>query len=245
MTKLALVTGGASGIGFSAAERLLSEGWTVAISGRNEERLEAAQTKLGRSCLLLPVDVTDGDEMWSAIERLTAEQGPIEALVANAGMNVGRRAWGEISHADFRAIVSTNLLGAYHSVDAVLPGMRANGGGRIVVVSSFAGWYVTPQPGPAYTSTKLAVRGLVESLNMSEILNGIVATALCPGEVATPAMQRRVPPPPPEVLARMLQPEDIAAAISYIFSQPHHVAVNELVITPRWNTAYNRVPRPQ
>ncbi|WP_417583477.1 SDR family oxidoreductase [Pelagibacterium sp.] len=244
MTKLALVTGGASGIGFSAARRLLNEGWTVAISGRNEERLQAAREQLGHSCFLLPANVANGDEMRSAVDRLISEQGPIGALVANAGMNVGRRAWGEISHADFRDVVSTNLLGTYHSVDAVLPGMRANGGGRIVVVSSFAGWYVTPQPGPAYTSTKLAMRGLVESLNMSEILNGVVATALCPGEVATPAMQRRVPPPPPEVLAKMLQPDDIAGAISYILGQPGHVAINELVITPRWNNAYNRIPRP-
>ncbi|MEM8921688.1 MAG: SDR family oxidoreductase, partial [Pseudomonadota bacterium] len=166
------------------------------------------------------------------------------ALVANAGANVAKRAWGDVSHADFQNVVSANLLGVYSSIDLVLKGMRDAGGGRIVVVSSFAGWHTTPQPGPAYTSTKLAVRGLVDSLNMAEMRNGIVATSLCPGEVATPAMQRRIPPPSEDALARMLQAEDIAEAVQYILSQPKRVAINELVITPAWNNAYNRIPGP-
>lgn len=122
--------------------------------------------------------------------------------------------------------------------------MRKSGGGRVLLVSSFAGWHVTPQPGPAYTASKAALLSLAQSLNMAEMSNGISATTLCPGEVATPAMARRTPPPPPEMLARMLQPEDVAAAVAFVLEQPERVAIHELVLTPRWNAAYNRVPGP-
>ncbi|WP_164662293.1 SDR family oxidoreductase [Tropicibacter sp. Alg240-R139] len=244
MSKLAWVTGGSSGIGFAIAERLMRDDWKVAISGRDRVRLDAAVEKLGDNAIPLQLDVTDAKAMKYAVERLTSEHGTVNTLVANAGMNVGKRAWGEVSNTDFEGIVSANLVGVFSSIDAVLDGMRAKKNGRIVVLSSFAGWHITPQPGPAYSSSKMAVRGLVDSLNMSELRNGIVATSLCPGEVATPAMERRVPPPSPETLARMLQPEDIASAVHYILSQPERVAINEMVISPSWNNAYNRVPGP-
>jgi NADP-dependent 3-hydroxy acid dehydrogenase YdfG len=244
MSKLAWITGGSSGIGLAAAQELISKGWRVAISGRNLANLHAACATLGEQSIAVQADVTDSGALALAVKELVAEHGSIHALVANAGTNVGKRAWGEVSPSDFQMVVSANILGVYNSIDAVLPHMRQEKGGRIVVLSSFAGWHITPQPGPAYTSTKLAVRGLVDSLNMSELRNGIVATSLCPGEVATPAMKKRVPPPSPEVLGRMLQAEDIANAVAYILAQPERVAINELVITPTWNNAYNRVIGP-
>jgi len=244
MSKLIWITGGSSGIGFTAAQHLIQKGWRVAISGRNQETLIAAQNKLGEGAIALPVDVTDGEAMKAAAQKLTAQEGAIDGLVVNAGTNIGKRAWGDVSPDGFSSVIAANLNGAFNSINAALESLRSNGGGRIVVVSSFAGWHVTPQPGPAYTASKMAVRGMVESLNMAEMRNGITATALCPGEVATPAMEKRLPPPSPDVLARMLQPEDIASAIAFVLDQPSRATINELVITPSWNNAYNRVPGP-
>lgn len=242
--RLAWVTGGSSGIGFASAKRLAELGWRVAVSGRDLERLQAAARDIGPGALPVAVDVTDAAAMRTVAAELVATAGPIDALVANAGANVARRAWGEVSPEDFSRVVEANLVGVFNSIDAVLPTLRGNGGGRVVVISSFAGWHVTPQPGPAYTASKLALSGLVASLNMAEMRNGVTATLLCPGEVATPAMARRDPPPPAAALARMLQPEDVAAAVGYVLQQPDRVAINELVITPAWNGAYNRVPGP-
>jgi NAD(P)-dependent dehydrogenase (short-subunit alcohol dehydrogenase family) len=244
MSKLVWVTGGSSGIGLAAAECLVKKGWRVAISGRNPDTLAAARDSLGNNVIGFPVDVTDSEAMQEVAEEIVATAGAIDGLIVNAGTNVGKRAWGDVSPADFAIVIAANLNGAFNTINAVLENMRANGGGRIVVVSSFAGWHVTSQPGPAYTSSKMAVCGMVESLNMAEMRNGISATALCPGEVATPVMQKRVPPPSPETLARMLQPEDIANAAAFVLEQPGRATINELVITPSWNNAYNRIPGP-
>lgn len=237
---IALVTGGSSGIGLAIAASLIDDGWRVVITGRRKAPLDEACLTLGARATGYAVDANDAVAMVQAVASIEADLGPITALVANAGTNVGRRAWGEVSPEDFASVVQTNLNGAFNVISACLPGMRERNFGRIVVVSSFAGWHVTPQPGPAYTASKMAVRGLVQSLNMAELRHGIRATALCPGEVATPAMQRRDPPPSPENLARMLQPQDVAAAVSYIINQPDRVNINEIVITPFLNNSYLR-----
>ena len=237
------ITGASSGIGLAIATQLAGGGWPVAMSARNAEALEAARAGIPGTTFAIPADVTDPAALARAAAEIAGRLGPIGALVANAGLNVARRAWGDVSTADFGSVVDANLKGVFNTIDAVLPAMR-DAGGRVVLVSSFAGWHVTPQPGPAYTASKAALLSLAQSLNMAEMSNGISATALCPGEVATPAMARRKPPPPPEVLARMLQPEDIAAAVAFVLEQPERVAIHELVLTPRWNAAYNRVPGP-
>jgi NAD(P)-dependent dehydrogenase (short-subunit alcohol dehydrogenase family) len=244
MTKLAWITGGSSGIGLAVAECLLGRGWKVVISGRGEEAVQDAARKLGDNAFGVVADVADAEAMAAAAKQILDRESRIDALIVNAGMNVGQRAWGEVTAKSFQNVIVTNLVGAFISIDAVLKAMRASGGGRIVAISSFAGWYVTPQPGPAYSSSKMAMRALVDSVNMAEMRNGITATAICPGEVATPIMQKRVPPPTPDALARMLQPIDVGEAVAFVLQQPDRVAINELVITPSWNNAYNRVPGP-
>jgi NADP-dependent 3-hydroxy acid dehydrogenase YdfG len=241
---LAIITGGSSGLGLAVARRLSADGWSVVITGRNPEALDRAVAEIGRNCHGFAADVGDPAAMAEIVARVNTDMGSVTALVANAGTNVAKRAWSEVSSHDFSTVVDINVNGVFNAINAVLPGMRARRAGRIVAVSSFAGWHVTPQPGPAYTSSKMAVLGLIASLNMAEVRNGICATALCPGEIATPAMFRRVPPPTPEVLARMLQADDVANAVAFILSQPSRVAINELVITPSRNNAYNRVPGP-
>ena len=126
----------------------------------------------------------------------------------------------------------------FYCCHAVLPGMRERKDGLIINVSSWAGRYASTLTGPGYNATKHAVVALTESINMEECANGIRATSILPGEVATPILEKRPVPPTPEVRARMLQPEDLGATILYVATLPPRACVNELIISPTWNRFY-------
>ena len=92
--------------------------------------------------------------------------------------------------------------------------------------------------GPAYTASKAAMIALSHSFNIEECVNGLRATALCPGEAATPILKKRPVEPSAEEKARMLQEDDLGRTIRFIAEMPPHVCINELVITPVWNRLY-------
>jgi len=164
--------------------------------------------------------------------------GPPEVLVLAAGINLPRRHWRDLDAEGFARISRVNLEGVASCITAVLPGMRQRGAGSIAVIGSWAGWRFTDFTGPAYSATKFALASVVESLNSQEGVNGIRATLVCPGEVATPILRSRPIPPSDEEIGRMLRPEDVAAAVLYAVTAPCHVCINELVISPRWNRMY-------
>jgi NADP-dependent 3-hydroxy acid dehydrogenase YdfG len=239
--KVAWVTGASSGIGLAAARELARSGYSVALSARDTNSLAAALeslTTLGPEAVAVPVDVTDPDAVRAACEQIVARFGHIDVIVANAGANVSARAWGQVSASDFDSVVRLNLSGVFHCVDAVLPYMRSQKSGLVIVVASWAGVHVSDRPGPAYTASKHAAVALTESLNWAEFSNGVRACALCPGEVATPAMARRKIAPSVDAMSAMLQPQDVARAIRFIAETPGHVTMNQLILSPTWNGAY-------
>jgi NADP-dependent 3-hydroxy acid dehydrogenase YdfG len=120
----------------------------------------------------------------------------------------------------------------------VLPAMRERRDGVVINISSWFGRYANPLAGPGYSATKHAVNALTEQLNIEECANGIRASAILPGEVATPILEKRPVPPPPEERARMLQAEDLGRAILFIATLPPRACVNELIISPTWNRFY-------
>jgi NADP-dependent 3-hydroxy acid dehydrogenase YdfG len=121
---------------------------------------------------------------------------------------------------------------------AVLKGMRARGEGTVINVASFAGWHFSELTGPAYTASKAGMMALTHSFNIEQGAHGLRATALCPGEVATPILKKRPVEPSAAEKARMLQEEDLGHTIRFIAELPAHVCINELVITPVWNRIY-------
>jgi NAD(P)-dependent dehydrogenase (short-subunit alcohol dehydrogenase family) len=116
--------------------------------------------------------------------------------------------------------------------------MRAQKGGLIVNVSSWAGLYASKLTGPAYNTTKRALLALTESINMEECQHGIRATSLLPGEVATPILDKRPTPPSPEQRDRMVQTQDMGQALLFLAQMPARTCINELVISPTLNRFY-------
>ncbi|MEV7084533.1 SDR family oxidoreductase [Streptomyces sp. NPDC093085] len=239
----AWVVGASSGIGRATAARLARDGYTVAVSGRREDRLAEVVREItgqGGRALAVPVDVTGpASSLASAYEQVVAGlDGPLEVLVCSAGTNVTNRWWSDLTPDGFDRVVDTNLGAVTRAVLTVLPGFRANGFGQVVVVSSWAGWQYMSAAGAAYSASKTGLGALVQTLNDQEGRSGVRATHLCPGEVATDILRTRPVPPPEEEMARMLDPDDVAEAVGWLTGLRAKVCVNELVLTPVHNRMY-------
>ncbi len=239
--KIAWVTGGGTGIGKAGAAALLADGWTVIISGRRADVLQGVADELGaggKPVEAMALDVSNAADVQKVADAILAKYGRIDLLVNSAGVNLPKRSWADVTEEGWDQIVDINLNGVMYCMRAVLPAMRAQHDGCIINVASWAGRIVSKMTGPAYTATKHAVLALTHSFNMDECVNGLRACCLSPGEVATPIMLNRPVPPSEEVMARMLQPDDLGKTIAFIASMPAHVCVNEVLISPTWNRSF-------
>jgi NADP-dependent 3-hydroxy acid dehydrogenase YdfG len=240
--KVAWITGGGSGIGLAGAIELVKAGARVVISGRTEKTTREAEKQLkalgdAEGTLL---DVADKKAVAATAAGIEKRHGRIDILVASAGTNIGggRRNLKTLSLEGWDEVVAINLNGLFYCCHAVIPGMRARKDGLIINISSWAGRYASVLTGPAYNATKRAVIAITESINMEECANGIRATSILPGEVATPILEKRPVPPSKEERARMAQPEDFGRAILFVATMPARSCVNELVLAPTWNRFY-------
>jgi len=185
--RVAWVTGGGSGIGEAGAEALAADGWTVVVSGRRKDALDAVVakiTKSGGKAEAIALDVSKSDDVTEVADRILKHHGRIDLLVNSAGINVPKRSWADMELEGWNRLVEINLNGVLYCMRAVLPAMRAQQDGCIINVASWAGRHVSKMPGPAYTTTKHAVLALTHSFNMDECVNGLRACCLSPGEVS-------------------------------------------------------------
>ena len=240
--KVAWITGGGSGIGLAGAKELARAGATVVISGRTARTNESALAELqgiGKAEANL-LDVSDQQAVVKTAADIEKRHGRIDILVTSAGTNIGggRRNLKTMSLEGWNDVVRINLDGLFYCCHSVLPGMRARKDGLIINISSWAGRYASVLTGPAYNATKRAVIAVTESINMEECANGIRATSILPGEVATPILEKRPVPPSAEERARMAQAEDFGKAILFVATMPARTCVNEMVIAPTWNRFY-------
>jgi len=229
---VALVTGAGSGIGRASALRLVKEGWRVALIGRRPDALAETAQLAGGSASIHPCDVADAAAVGRVVADVLQAFGRIDALVHCAGTNIARRSWEQVSAEDYRHLLAANLDGVFHCVQAVLPGMRQQGSGTIVVINSEAGRVANAKAGAAYVVSKFGLAGLVQSLNAEERAHGIRACSIFPGDVNTPLLDKRPVPPPPEARVKMLQPEDVAAAVWLAVSLPPRAIIEELIMRP-------------
>jgi NADP-dependent 3-hydroxy acid dehydrogenase YdfG len=233
--KVAIVTGGSSGIGRAAARALAAEGARVAIVARSGETIAALAREIaasGGEATAFPADVSEGEAMAAVTARVLAAWGRVDILVANAGVNTKERALHDIAPEQWERVIDTNLTGVFYGAKAVLPTMRERGEGTIIVVASMAGRRPGTLSGIAYGASKAGAVSVVHSINAEEKPQGIRATAILPGDTATAILDHRPSPPSADARERMLQPEDVAAAIVFVATQPHRVTIDELWITP-------------
>lgn len=233
--RVVLVTGAATGIGRAIAEGFVREGARVAMVGRRAAKLaEAAAGLPAAQVVQLPCDVGVRQAVREMVGEVERQLGTVGILVNNAGTNTNPRSLAQLSDEDWDLTLATNLTGAFTCVRAVLPAMRRQGGGVILNISSIAGLRASKLAGSAYSAAKHGVMALTHVINEEEREHHIRACAICPGEVETPILDLRPEPVSKEHRARMLQPEDVAAAALFVAGLPPRACVPELVLKPTW-----------
>lgn len=229
------ITGAGSGMGRAAALRFAREGWRVVLLGIPAAGLEAVQAEItaaGGTAEAVPLDVTERPAVQRAAAALLDGGARVDALINCAGITLPVRTWAEMPPADWERSLAVNLTGTFNTVHAVLPAMRAQGGGTILNVSSMGGKQVYAVAGPAYTAGKHGVVGLSHAINAEEGHHGIRCCVLCPGEVNTPILDNRPVPVPAEERARMIQPEDVAETMWFVAGLPARTTVSEVLLWP-------------
>ena len=165
--------------------------------------------------------------------KVLSEFQEIEVLVNAAGTNAPRRALEMLSLEDYHAMIDTNLHGAYYCVQAFLPQMRTRRSGTIVNIVSDAGKHANPKAGPAYVMSKFGLAGLNEAINCEERQNGVRASAIFPGDIDTPLLDRRPVVPDAAARAKMMKAEDIADCALLCIQLPSRAIIEEMVVRPR------------
>ena len=229
--KTAVITGAGSGVGAATALALSKQGWMVALVGRRKDALEAVAAQIP-GALVCPCDIGDSDAVAAMGARVLAEFGEVEVLVNAAGTNAPRRSLEVLSLADYRAMIDTNMNGAYYCVQAFLPQMRARGSGTIVNIVSDAARQASPKAGPGYSMSKFGVVGLTQAINAEERPRGIRACAILPGDIDTPLLDKRPVPPDAAARARMMQPEDVAECVLLAIHLPARATIEEILVRP-------------
>ena len=180
--KVAIVSGGGTGIGAATARVFAREGGKVVVTGRRAEPLEAVAAEIdGRA---VAGDTSDDDHVRAAVAKARDEFGGLDIVVANAGLGFGGAA-ADVDDERWQQTLDVNLTGAFRLARAAIPSLVERGGGSIVLVSSVSA-LVSGTDGAAYVTSKAAMLGLARSIAVDYGPNGIRANALCPGWVETP-----------------------------------------------------------
>jgi NADP-dependent 3-hydroxy acid dehydrogenase YdfG len=239
--KVAWVTGAGSGIGQAAAIALAKEGATVVLTGRRKEPLEetaAAIKKAGGKAVVKAADLMKAAAVGRVAKDIDQKFGRCDILVNNAGLNIPDRTWHELTAEGAEMVIDGNLSSAFYCSSAVLPMMRKRKDGVLIHTSSMAGRNPSTLSGAAYSAAKHGVVAMSHTINMEECVNGIRSCVVCPGEVATPILDKRPIPITKEERARMAQSEDVGDLIRYVACLPPHIVINEVMINPTWNRGY-------
>lgn len=187
INKVVMITGASSGIGRGLAVALARRGAKIGLLARRADTLDEVVKEiqeLGGRAIALPADVQSGDSVRAAADKLRASLGPIDILIANAGIGPTCDA-AELRSEEVAEVMNVNVIGAAHSVSAVVPEMVAQGHGHLVAISSLAAYRGLPRSA-AYCASKAAVSAFFESLRLDLGPRGIDVTIIHPGFIKTP-----------------------------------------------------------
>jgi NADP-dependent 3-hydroxy acid dehydrogenase YdfG len=234
--QLALVVGASSGIGRASAVALAREGFRIMASARRADRLTQLQSELraaGATIEIFPADASKQSDMEKLAHHTRQAMGEIDLMVYATGTNIPDRSMKRLTPAIWDNMIAVNLSGAFYATHAVLPGMRERGAGYLIYISSISG-QVPDVSGAAYQAGKRGMLGLAHAIRVEEKENGIRTCVIMPGLVDTEILQFRPVKTPAEMIAKALQPEDIAAAVAAVAKLPQRAVVPELQILPTY-----------
>ncbi|WP_066834852.1 SDR family NAD(P)-dependent oxidoreductase [Rufibacter ruber] len=182
-SKLAIVTGGASGLGFAIAEKFVYNNIFTVIIGRDEEKLRKAKTALGDNCATISFDLGNLGHIPALVTEITNSYGPVDILVNNAGINM-KKEFEEVTDEEFQQIIHTNVTAVFALSREVARHMLAKQSGSIINISSMASQYGIPKV-IAYTASKSAIEGMTRSMAVDLSPRGIRVNCVAPGFIAT------------------------------------------------------------
>jgi len=221
MAKVALVTGGSRGIGEAISKALKAEGYDVAATYAGNDEKAAAFTE-ATGIKTYKWNVADYDASKAGIAQVEADLGPIDVVVANAGITRDAP-FHKMTPEQWKECIDTNLTGVFNTVHPIWPGMRERKFGRVIVISSINGQ--KGQFGQVnYAATKAGDLGIIKSLAQEGARAGITANAICPGYIGT-EMVRAIPEEvlntkiiPQIPVGRLGEPEEIARCVAFLAS---------------------------
>ncbi|HZL03663.1 MAG TPA: SDR family oxidoreductase [Cellulomonas sp.] len=243
----AVVTGASSGIGAATVRRLCADGWAVVAVARRADRLTALAAETGAQTVV--ADITSDDDV-ARLAREVAAGGPLHALVNNAGGALGQDPVATGSIDQWRDMYEVNVLGTLRVTQALLPALRASGRGDVLVLSSTAALDTYPGGG-GYVAAKHAERRRDLTLRLELVGEPVRVLEIAPGMVHTDEFsvtrfggdQVRADAVYEGVVGGPLVADDVADAIAWVLSRPHHVNIDLLVIRPRAQVSNTMVAR--
>jgi NADP-dependent 3-hydroxy acid dehydrogenase YdfG len=225
----AVVTGASRGIGLAAARALATAGARVVMLARGREELEMRADDIGAQAIAVPCDVTDHGAVDAAAAAARDELGSAPDILVN---NAGAFALARIDRmdtTDFERIIAVNLVGPFHLVRTLLPGMRERGAGHLITIGSIADRMIFPE-NAAYAASKFGVRAMHEVMRAELRGTGVRTTLVSPGPVDTTlwdplSSQQRADLTP---RSAMLSADAVADAILFVVTRPASVNIDEL-----------------
>jgi NAD(P)-dependent dehydrogenase (short-subunit alcohol dehydrogenase family) len=227
-----VVTGGTRGIGFAIAEALAASGWTVMLTGRDEQRVDKAVAALVKSTLPggqvlgAVADVRDGQAVEAAIGRAVSASGSLDALINNAGVGVFR-AVEDMSDDDWHRTIDTNLTGVFYATRAAIPHLKRAGGGWIINIASLAGRNYFANAA-AYCASKAGLVAFTEAVMLEVRNDNIRVSCVMPGSVATEFNG----PGPHGDESWKLKGDDIAQVVMDLLRHPKRSLPSKIEIRP-------------
>ena len=223
--KIAVVTGGGSGLGFAIAQKFTQHNIQTIIIGRNIQKLEHAQQQLGSLCHIMCSDLSDLARIPSLIQKIVEMHGRIDILVNNAGINM-KKDFTEVTDEDFASIINTNLNAVFAISREVVKNMLKYNSGCIINISSMAAQYGLPKV-IAYSASKSAIDGITRAMATELSPKGIRVNAIAPGFIYSDMtakalnedMDRKTRVFARTPMGRMGQPDDIGEAALFLASE--------------------------
>jgi NAD(P)-dependent dehydrogenase (short-subunit alcohol dehydrogenase family) len=238
--KVALITGGDSGIGRAVAFLYAREGADIAINYLAEEETDAAEVKrsveaLGRRCLTVPADLTRPNTCSQIVEKTVKEYGRLDILVSNAAYQTRKESVGDLTDEELDRTFKTNVYAYVRLVKAALPHLKP--GAAIIATSSVTGIFGSKQL-PDYSATKGAINALTKAMSMELLDRGIRVNAIAPGPVWTPLNPADPGLPEDKVakfgehapIGRPAQPEELAPAYVFLASDADSSYITGIVL---------------